>query len=86
MKIRKNSRYGRQISEGIIKFMGYFTGFLLIIDFWLRFAFYLDYNVIHLYSVKDFELRISISTEKLKPKCLVFKLKSISDSSFAFDE
>jgi hypothetical protein len=41
---------------------------------------------IHLDSVKDFELLISISTEKLKPKCLVFKLKSISDSSFAFDE
>jgi len=43
-------------------------------------------KIIHLYSVKDFELLISISTEKLKPKCLVFKLKSISDSSFAFDE
>jgi len=40
----------------------------------------------HLYSVKDFELLISISTEKLKSKCLLFKLKSISDSSFAFDE
>lgn len=40
----------------------------------------------HLDSVKDFELLISISTEKLKSKCLVFKLKSISDSSFAFDE
>ena len=40
----------------------------------------------HLDSVKDFELLISISTEKIKPKCLALKLKSISDSSFIFDE
>ncbi len=41
---------------------------------------------IHLDSVKDFELLISISTEKIKPKCLALKLKSISDSSFTFDK
>jgi hypothetical protein len=43
-------------------------------------------ETIHLDSVKDFERLISILTEKLKSKCLVFKLKSIADSSFAFDE
>jgi hypothetical protein len=42
--------------------------------------------LIHLSSVKDFEPLISISTKKVKPKCLAFKLKSISDSSFTLME
>jgi hypothetical protein len=36
----------------------------------------------HWSSVKDFELLISISTKKIKSKCLALKLKSTSDSSF----
>jgi hypothetical protein len=45
-----------------------------------------DQNALHLDSVKDFELLISISSKKIKHKCLAFKLKSMSYSSFSFDE